>query len=113
MRERNEGLGILLGMVLLLGLHAIAGCIAFFVILFGTALITKTDPNSSIVPGISALVFTPAALWVYQLLYVVPLILQFKRRRQLGMMKGIIIAAVLTALIGVTCNIALFVSGTQ
>jgi uncharacterized membrane protein YozB (DUF420 family) len=67
MRERNEGLGIFLGALLVLGLHLPGAAIAFFAILYGTALITKADPNNHIEPVFTALIFTPAGLWLYQL----------------------------------------------
>lgn len=44
---------------------------------------------------------------VWQLLYALPLILRFKRRRQFGMMKGIIIGAAITALVNGVCYIVL------
>ncbi|MEQ9235604.1 MAG: hypothetical protein RIG66_16145 [Coleofasciculus sp. E2-BRE-01] len=38
----------------------------------------------------------------WQLLYVIPLIIWLKHRRKMGMMKGVIIGAVLTALLNVS-----------
>ena len=37
------------------------------------------------------------------LLYVIPLVLRFRRRRKFGLMKGVIIGATLTALVNGAC----------
>lgn len=39
----------------------------------------------------------------WQLLYVIPLVLRFRRRGAIGMMKGVILGAVLTALVNGIC----------
>jgi hypothetical protein len=44
----------------------------------------------------------------WQLLYVIPLIIWLKRRRKMGMMKGVIIGAVLTALLNGSCYLLWF-----
>jgi hypothetical protein len=41
--------------------------------------------------------------FLLQLLYVLPLTIRLKRQRKIGMMKGIIIGAVITALINGSC----------
>jgi hypothetical protein len=42
----------------------------------------------------------------WQLLYVIPLIIWCRRRRKFGMMKGVIIGAVITALVNGACFVA-------
>ncbi|MCL1469410.1 hypothetical protein [Argonema antarcticum] len=96
MAIRNEFLGIIYGMLLLLGMHAIA-IVAIFIL--GFVLFYKT-------PDYVILVF-----WLYaafgfsliQLLYVIPVVLRLKKQQRWGMMKGVIIGAVITALVNGGC----------
>lgn len=92
----NEFLGIFSGIFILIAMHtiAIAGIYILGIILFsGTA-------------DYSVLFF-----WIYaafgfgliQLLYVIPLVLKLKRERRWAMMKGVIIGAVITALVNFVC----------
>ncbi|NEQ49977.1 MAG: hypothetical protein F6K11_07580 [Leptolyngbya sp. SIO3F4] len=95
----NELVQIFSGFMLLMALHTAVG---FFVFLIGLVI-------GSIVQNYSFLAF-----WVviamgflfWQLLYVIPLVLRFRRRRQFGMMKGVIIGATLTALVNGACFVA-------
>lgn len=42
---------------------------------------------------------------IYQLIYVIPIIIWLKRQREWGQIKGIIIGAVITALVSGTCYV--------
>ena len=53
--------------------------------------------------GIGIWVAGAIFLFLWQLLYVIPLVLWFRRRQYWGLMKGVIIGAVLTALLNGTC----------
>ncbi|MBX2866065.1 MAG: hypothetical protein KTR27_21135 [Leptolyngbyaceae cyanobacterium MAG.088] len=53
--------------------------------------------------------FGYAGFLFWQLLYVIPLILRFKRRRKFGMMKGVIMGATVTALLNGVCYLVFFV----
>ncbi|HEY9671807.1 MAG TPA: hypothetical protein V6D11_10205 [Waterburya sp.] len=108
MSPRNERLEIFLGCLLVIGIN-IAVIFTFvclgFTVVFASCFLGYNTPssppqqqhwiNSILIVG-SYLVFS---IGVLQLLYVVPLILLFKRQQKWGMMKGMIIGAVLTALL--------------
>ncbi len=96
MAIRNEFIGIIYGILLLLGMHAIA-IVAIFIL--GFVLFSNT-------PGYGILAF-----WIYaafsfsliQLLYVIPVVVKLKQRQKWGIMKGVIIGAVITALVSGGC----------
>ncbi len=87
---------IIKGFVLLMFLHLLAGII---IILLGLVI-------GAIFGGYSVL-----GVWLvggvgflfWQLLYVIPLALRFQRQGKTGLMKGVIIGAVFTALINGAC----------
>lgn len=95
----NERMQIFSGFMLLMALHCAVG---LFIFLLGFVV-------GSIIKSYAFLV-----IWVvgamgflfWQLLYVIPLVLRFRRRRKFGMMKGVIIGATLTALVNGACFVA-------
>lgn len=97
--DPNELLQIFGGFMLLMGLHSIAGMLIF---LLGFTL------------GMAGGGYAFLGIWVvgamgflfWQLLYVIPLVLRFRRRRKFGLMKGVIIGATLTALVNGACFVA-------
>ncbi|MEO0828248.1 MAG: hypothetical protein AAFY67_21835 [Cyanobacteria bacterium J06642_9] len=97
MTERNEPLGIVLGILLTLGLHLVmAGLILAIAVLaeeFATGYYTS----------LVVLLIGAAGFFFWQLLYVIPLVIWLQRRRHPGMVKGIVIAACLTALLNGLC----------
>lgn len=109
MTERKEGLGIFLGISLLLALHFLG----FLIVLFGGSAIggalVEQHLGGSVVGtpyegwGIALFYFAITGVSVYQLLYVIPLVLLFKRQGNIGMMKGMIMGASLTALFTGPC----------
>ncbi|MBD1833423.1 hypothetical protein H6F61_12210 [Cyanobacteria bacterium FACHB-472] len=104
MRPRNEGLQIVLGFLLLLVIHiaviAILALIAYIAGKFGDLYIFQ--------PIAFIAVFY---VGLFQTLYVIPLIFWLKRQQRWGLMKGVIISAVITALLNGGCFLLLF-SGT-
>ena len=97
----NELTQIFGGFMLLMGLHCLVGTL-IFVVGFGIGMLVGGYAFLSIwVVGAMGFLF-------WQLLYVIPLILRFRRRRQFGMLKGVIIGATLTALVNGACFVAAF-----
>lgn len=99
MLPRNERVNILLGMLLLVGMHILLGiliCLILFII-----IIIRT-PTSSGYNWIF-LLFILAGIGISQLLYVVPVSLWLKNKRRFGLMKGVIIGAVITAFLNGGC----------
>jgi len=102
MQNRNEAVNIFLGIALLIGMHIVAllviGLLGFIV--------------STIYPA----TYAALILWMYgiggflfwQLIYVLPVSLWLKRRGNQGMMKGVIIGAVITALLNGACFLSFF-----
>ncbi|MEA5597168.1 hypothetical protein [Rivularia sp. UHCC 0363] len=94
--SRNHWLVIIGGILLVL----LTNCVLSFLGLYGLgAIIAQIFPSS----GYNALAIGFTGVWLYQLVYVIPLILSCKRRRQFALMKGVIIGAVITALIAGFC----------
>ncbi len=99
--EQNEITQIFGGFMLLMAIHSVAG-----VLIFGLGLIVGMFLGN----------YSFAMVWIvgamgflfWQLLYVIPLVLRFKRRRQFGSMKGVIIGATITALVNGACFVAGF-----
>ncbi|MBD1927096.1 hypothetical protein H6F74_12690 [Trichocoleus sp. FACHB-90] len=96
MRPRNEGSQIVLGFLLLLVIHiaviAILALIAYIAGIFGDVYVFPPI-------GVIALFY----LGLFQILYVIPLVFWLKRQQRWGLMKGVIIGAVITALLNGGC----------
>lgn len=99
--EQNEITQLVAGFMLLMAFHSIAG-VFIFVLGFIVGMIVG---NYSF-----ALVWIVGAMGFlfWQLLYVIPMLLRFRRRHKFGMMKGVIIGATLTALVNGACFVAAF-----
>ncbi|HEY9300933.1 hypothetical protein NDI44_26230 [Trichocoleus sp. DQ-A3] len=102
MEHQNEFLGVLSGMLLLLGMHLIAG-LAVFLVSFPIAALLGGGYAILIVWAFSAI-----SIFLWQLLYVIPLIFWLRRRQRRAMVKGVIICAVLTALLNGACYLLYF-----
>ncbi|MBD1875906.1 hypothetical protein H6F75_20705 [Nodosilinea sp. FACHB-131] len=100
--SQNEGLEIVKGMLLLLGCHAVAGALIFLLGLL-LAVIGIGDYAFAIPWVIGA-----AGFFFWQLLYVIPLVITLRRRGRPAMAKGVIMAAVLTALVNGACFISMY-----
>ncbi|HEY9623006.1 MAG TPA: hypothetical protein V6C78_21800 [Crinalium sp.] len=94
--ESNEIQEIIKGILLLLLFHILAGAIIF---LLGFLIGFITGGYSIFVVWIVG----SMGFLFWQLLYVIPLVLRLKRRGKIGMMKGVIICAVFTALVNGAC----------
>lgn len=99
MRSRNEFWEIVSGVLFLLGLHIAA--IAILAVL------------AYIFLGLNAMLaqiffFAIFGIGLFQLLYAIPLAIWLNRKRQSGRMKGVIICAVVTALLNGGCYLWLF-----
>lgn len=58
------------------------------------------------VPGMSTIILVGViGFFFWQLIYVIPLTLWLRRKREHGLMKGVIIGAVITALLCGTCSV--------
>lgn len=98
----NEILEIVKGMALLLGCHIVAGTLIFLLGLL-IASVGVGGYAFAIPWAIGA-----AGFLFWQLLYVIPLVITLRRRGHIAMSKGVIIAAVLTALVNGACFVSMF-----
>lgn len=92
MKSKKEINNIILGTFLLLGMHSAA----FVVLKILASVILKF--NTALAANI---IFPIFYIGVLQLLYVVPAVIWLKRKKQTGRMKGVIIGAVITALLNI------------
>ena len=95
MSHRNEVMGIVSGIFLLMGLHLAA-------IILGIII------SSIFIGGIGSYIASFLGLGFFgigiaQLIYVVPAIIVLRRRREFGVVKGLIIGAIITALLNGGC----------
>ncbi|MEA5452901.1 hypothetical protein VB780_30295 [Leptolyngbya sp. CCNP1308] len=98
----NETLEIVKGMLLLLGCHVVAGVLIF---LLGLVVAVVGIGNYFFV---YPWVIGAAGFLFWQLIYVIPLVITLRRRRLIARSKGVIIAAVLTALVNGACFVSMF-----
>jgi hypothetical protein len=96
----NEFSQIVSGIFLVGFLHTAAFFIGVFIMFIASAL--KAD---GIVPilGIAG-----AGIGISQLIYIIPLLIRLIRQQEWGLMKGVIIGAVLTALLNGGCWLLVF-----
>ncbi|MBD2231643.1 hypothetical protein [Phormidium tenue] len=99
---QNEILEIVKGMLLLLGCHAVAGALIFLLGLL--VAVAGVGDYAFAVPW----VIGAAGFLFWQLLYVIPLVITLRRRGYIAMAKGVIITAVLTALVNGACFVSMF-----
>lgn len=97
MSQRNEIGAILLGVLLVFGMHISAISIVF---LIGSLL-------SAINIDITFLGIALFGIGISQLMYVIPVIFWARSKQKWGLMKGVIIGAVITALLNGGCWIIL------
>ncbi len=96
MTPPNRRLDVFVGMLILAMCHMLAAGIGYVVYFVGLQL----GPDS-----IVAFILFPSlfAIGLTQLIYVIPLCLWLRKRRQYDTMKGVIIGAVITALLNGSC----------
>jgi hypothetical protein len=100
-QSTHEVLEVFKGFLLVFALHMVAGFFIFFVLghIIGSLL---GGYRFILIWFIGAMGF-----FFWQLIYVIPLAVWLKRRGKTGMMKGVIIGAVLTALVNGACYLAM------
>ncbi|MDB9513670.1 hypothetical protein PN499_20960 [Kamptonema animale CS-326] len=98
MVRRNEIVGIVLGVLLLFVIHNLT----VIALMFLSSYLPFFNRNYNFL-------FIPASIGLWQIVYAIPLILLMKRKQKWGLMKGVIICAVLTALLNGGCWIFLIV----
>jgi hypothetical protein len=100
MSQRNEVRGIILGILLLIGMHFAAFLFICVILVIISIIPTPLSNNYLWFP----LIVVPyAGIGLFQILYVIPVVFWLKRRQKGGLMKGVIIGAVLTALLNGGC----------
>ncbi len=101
MAANHEILEVVKGALLLLGCHGLLG-----LFIFGLGFLVSMFQGGYaflmvwIVGGVGFL--------FWQLLYVLPLVIWLQRRGKVGMVKGVVIMAVLTALVNGACYLSFF-----
>ncbi len=104
MSRNSEILNIILGVLLLLGLHFVALCAFLFLVSLLSSLNSYLrNPIINYLIGNYRFYYGLASPGLTQLIYVIPMVFWLKRQRRWGLMKGIIIGAVLTALLNGGC----------
>lgn len=98
MSQRNEVSQIISGIFLLLGLHIFAITVLSFLV-----YVVNLLGGTTIFPINILWIYAVFGLGISQLLYVVPLIIRLKQQQRWGLMKGVIIGAVITALLNGAC----------
>ena len=106
MSQVNERKGIVSGIFLLIGLHIAAVILGSIVLFIHFSLVGKDN-------YLTLLLFGPflAGLGIAQLIYVIPAIFILRRRRNFTLVKGVIIGAVVTALLNGGCWLFVYLGG--
>lgn len=94
----NNWLAIIGGIILVLSTN----CILSFLGMYLFAYIAG-NTDLPLGRGYEPLALGISAVWLYQLLYVIPLIISCKIQRKFSLMKGVIIGAVITGLVAGFC----------
>jgi hypothetical protein len=98
MSQRNETTQIIYGVLFLFGLHILVitvfSLLGYVLNMLGGAAISLLNPLWAV---------ALFGIGISQLIYVVPMIIWLKQRQEWGLMKGVIIGAVLTALLNGGC----------
>ncbi|MBW4671380.1 MAG: hypothetical protein KME60_29155 [Cyanomargarita calcarea GSE-NOS-MK-12-04C] len=96
MSQRNEILQVVLGILVLFGMHIISA-IAIFILGYIIGLIFGNYTF------LGVWIIAAYSFFLVQLLYVIPVTLWLRRQQKTGMMKGVITGAVITALLNGGC----------
>ncbi len=95
MLSRTELLGLIYGLILVMGLHILA---IIFIFIMGLIIYVNRGYGF-----FSFWIYAGMGFSLIQLLYVIPVILRLKQQRRWAMMKGVIIAAILTVFLSGAC----------
>jgi uncharacterized BrkB/YihY/UPF0761 family membrane protein len=103
MSQRNESLNIFLGILLLFAFHLLALGVIYLLGLIYGQIFGFNNYNA-----LGVWIVGVAGFFVWQMLYVIPLCIWLRRQQRLAMMKGVIIGAVITALLNGSCFLIIF-----
>ncbi|OCR01148.1 hypothetical protein BCD67_17415 [Oscillatoriales cyanobacterium USR001] len=92
MSQNNEALGIFLGFVLILVMHSLV----LSALIFASPYLPFFNRNYNFF-------LIPAFIGLWQNIYVIPLIFLARKDRRFGVMKGVIVCAIITALVNGGC----------
>jgi hypothetical protein len=98
MSQRNEIVQIILGLFLILGLHSLA-----ILIIFGLGLLYGQIFGYRDYFYLNIWIIGGMGFFIWQILYVIPICILLRRQQRLEMMKGVIVGAVITALLNGSC----------
>jgi hypothetical protein len=101
MSQINEREGIVSGIFLLIGLHIAAVILGIIVLLIYISLVGNVGKDNYL--GLLLIWSFLGFLGIAQLIYVIPAIFILRRRRNFTIVKGVIIGAVVTALLNGGC----------
>lgn len=100
MSEKNEALEMLKGFLLLSGFHSLAALLIFVLGMMFSGAGSYLFLQIWFVGAIG--------FFFWQLLWVIPICIQLRKRGHIGMMKGVIINAAITALLNGSCFLLFF-----
>ncbi len=106
MSQVNERKGIVSGIFLLIGLHIAAVILGILVLLIHFYIVGQDNYLTLLFFGSFF-----AGLGIVQLIYVIPAIFILRRRRNFTLVKGVIIGAVVTALLNGGCWLFVYARG--
>ncbi|MEG4632070.1 hypothetical protein QUB56_21170 [Microcoleus sp. AR_TQ3_B6] len=98
MSPRNERMGIVSGIFLLIGLHIAAVILGIIILLIHFYIVGQDNYLTLLLLGIFF-----GGVGIVQLIYVIPAIIFLRRRGEFALLKGLIIGAVVTALLNGGC----------
>ena len=101
MSQINERKGIVSGIFLLIGLHIAALIVEIIVLFLYISVVRNIEKNYYL--GLVIIWSFFGFLGIAQLIYVIPAIVILRRRRNFTLVKGVIIGAVVTALLNGGC----------
>lgn len=110
MSQINERKGIVSGIFLLIGLH-IAAVILGIIVMFIYVSIVGTVGKDNFIGLLFFFGYFFGCLGIAQLIYVIPAIFILRRRRSFTLVKGVIIGAVVTALLNGGCWLLIYSRG--
>ncbi|AOY79365.1 hypothetical protein BJP36_04970 [Moorena producens JHB] len=103
MSQINPTRELLSGIFILFGIHIIAITIVIVVLWFINLIIPSVGYQLNTFAALSLM-----GIGISQLIYVIPLIIRLKQQQRWEVMKGVIIGAVLTALLNGGCWLFIF-----
>ena len=106
MSPRNERMEIVSGIFLLIGLHIAAVILGIIILLIHFYLVGQDNYLTLLFFGSFF-----GGLGIVQLIYVIPAIFILRRRRSFTLVKGVIIGAVVTALLNGGCWLLAYSGG--